>query len=87
MRYARDVDPPLELDRALRLTVALGISETPVFQAAARRFVARFCSEQKPSMEQVRKTADALDELTRYTLRAQAREALLDLADQLGRLR
>lgn len=87
LQHARSLpDPPLELDRALRLTIALGIAEAPAFQSAARRFISRLCTEQTPTMEQVRKTADALDELTRFTLRSQAREALLDLAGQLSRM-
>jgi hypothetical protein len=88
MRTARNVSrPQLELDRALRLTIMLGEVEAPSFQAAARRWIARFCTEETPTIEQVRKTADALDQLPKFTLREPAAQALHYLADQLRQRR
>jgi hypothetical protein len=42
MRTAWKITPPIELDRALRLTVALVKRPHPKYDAAARRFVSRF---------------------------------------------
>lgn len=76
---------PLDLCRALRLTVLLGEREAPRFQAAARRWLVRFIEERRPTVEQIKRAADALNELLTFIARDDARAALLNLADQIAR--
>lgn len=74
----------VRLDRALRLLILLGAEEEPTFERAARRFLTRLIKERSPTVEQIKKIADALNVL-RYEVfeREDARYALEDLADQL----
>lgn len=61
LRTARNIDPPIELDRALRLTVALARGQHPSYVLAARRFVARYAEEAEAvSLRNVAQVADAL---------------------------
>lgn len=86
--YAHSV-PVLTLDRALRLTILLGLEEGHrSYPAAARRFLRRFIRECEPTLEQVKRVADALDCLANHPhLRLDARDALQDLARQLAEKR
>jgi hypothetical protein len=89
MRTARNIDPPIELDRALRLTVALAKRPHPQYDAAARRFVARFAEEaQGVTLRNVAQVADALASLSIISNatareRQEAERAMLRLAEQL----
>jgi hypothetical protein len=65
LRTARNIDPPIELDRALRLTIALALRPHPQFEAAARRFVSRFADEaESVTLRNVAQVADALATLS-----------------------
>jgi hypothetical protein len=93
MRTARNVSPPIELDRALRLTVALAKRPHPRYDAAARRFVSRFAAEARgASLGNIAQVADALACLS-IVSNATAREkqeaerGMLRLADQLEQQR
>jgi hypothetical protein len=93
LRTARNIDPPIELDRALRLTVALARGHHPSYVLAARRFVARFAAEADGvSLRSVARVADALAAL--YVVseasareREEAERGMLRLAFQLERRR
>ena len=50
----------LYLDQALSLTLLLGREMAPSYNAAARKFLIRFIREVNPTLEQVKKVADAL---------------------------
>ncbi len=89
LRTARNIDPPVELDRALRLTVAMARGHHPAYALAARRFVARFAEEEPgASLRNVAQVADALAVL-HVTSEASTREreeaerGMLRLATQL----
>ncbi len=56
------------------------------FEPAARRFLERFIREDAPTVEQVKKVADALNSINGY-LELIAWGALMDLAEQLERRR
>lgn len=93
MRNARNVSPPIELDRALRLTIALAKRPHPQYDAAARRFLARFAEEAEGiTLRNVAQVADALAALS-IVANATAREkqeaerGMLRLADQLEQQR
>lgn len=89
LRTARNIDPPIELDRALRLTVALARGHHPSYVLAARRFVARFAEEAEGvTLRGVAQVADALAVL--YVVseasareREEAERGMLRLASQL----
>jgi hypothetical protein len=89
LRTARNVDPPIELDRALRLTVALALRPHPQFEAAARRFVARFAEEAEGvTLRAIAQVADALAVLSIISNattrdRQEAERGMRRLADQL----
>jgi hypothetical protein len=51
----------VSLAQALRLTVLAGELEDPKFPRLARRFLVRFIREQAPTLDQVKRVADALD--------------------------
>jgi hypothetical protein len=93
LRTARNVDPPIELDRALRLTLALAKRPHPRYDAAARRFVARFADEASGiTVRSVAQVADALAVLSIVSNattrdRQEAERGMLHLADQLEQLR
>ena len=88
MDLARSM-PRLSLSDALALTVLGAAQEPERFPALARRFLVRFIEEAEPSLEQVKKVADALDSLCLTSdlpvLRQGAEEALEDLGRQLRR--
>jgi hypothetical protein len=92
-RTARNIDPPLELDRALRLTVALAKRPHPQYDAAARRFVSRFADEAGGvSLRNVAQVADALATLSIISNagesdRREAERGILRLAQQLEQQR
>jgi hypothetical protein len=89
LRTARNVSPPIELDRALRLTVALARRPHPRYEAAARRFLARFAEEADgASLRNVAQVADALAVLSIISNastreRQEAERGMLRLAGQL----
>lgn len=78
---------PLDLPRALALTVLLGRRGDRRYPDCARRFLSRFAVEAEPTLAQIRKVADALDTLERTrdlpAMREGADRALEDLARQL----
>lgn len=76
--------PHVTLDRALRLTVLMADQSSPGYAGAARKFLARFMSEYKPSMRLVTDVAGALAGLERHLSIPQAREELLELADRIA---
>ena len=86
--FAKRLDP-VPIDRALALTVLLGRRSDPRFEAAALRFVERFCAEAKPSLEAISKVCDALSTIRRVgdlpAMSEGAARALEDLGRQLGR--
>lgn len=86
-RTAGNISPQLELDRALLLVILLGEREAPAFQRSARRWLVRFIDEQRPTVDQVKRVADALNELLTFIAREDAREALENLAEQIRRRR
>jgi hypothetical protein len=94
LRTARNVDPPIELDRALRLTLALAKRPHPQYESAARRFVGRFAEEERrtATLRNVAQVADALAVLA-ITSNATTREkqeaerGMLMLAHQLEQQR
>lgn len=75
--------PHLSLDRALRLTMLMGVEESRGFEKAGRRFLIRFIRECEPSLEQVKRVADALNEVSEDNFdRPHALRCLDDLAEQ-----
>jgi hypothetical protein len=93
LRTARNIDPPIELDRALRLVVAMARGHHPSYALAARRFVARFADEESgASLRNVAQVADALAVLhviSEATTRdrEEAERGMLRLAAQLEQRR
>jgi hypothetical protein len=89
LRTARNISPPIELDRALRLTIALAKRPHPQYAAAAKRFVARFADEEaNASLRNVAQVADALAALSIVsnageTDKREAERGMLRLAQQL----
>jgi hypothetical protein len=89
MRTARNIDPPIGLDRALRLTIALAKRPHPRYAAAAKRFVARFVEEEPgASIRNVAQVADALACLSIVSNagesdKREAERGMLRLAQQL----
>jgi hypothetical protein len=89
MRTARNIEPPIGLDRALRLTVALAKRPHPQYAAAAKRFVGRFADEEPgASLRNVAQVADALATLSILsnageTDKREAERGMLRLAQQL----
>jgi hypothetical protein len=78
----------VKLEQALKLTMLMGINESPGYDRAARKFLVRFIREVEPTMEQVRKVAHALEELhwvneIVYTRGEGPEWALKDLARQI----
>lgn len=76
------------LDQALKLTMLMGLDEVPSknYEPAVRRFLIRFIREIRPTPEQIRKVANALEELPRkeaFFDSEDARPALESLARQL----
>ena len=84
-RTAGNISPQLELDRALLLVILLGEREAPAFQRSARRWLVRFITEHRPTVVQIKRVSDALNELLTFVARDDAREALERLAEQLRR--
>jgi hypothetical protein len=89
LRTARNVQPAIELDGALRLTVALAKRPHPQYDAAARRLVSRFAAEADgATLRNIAQVADALAVLS-IVSNATAREkqeaerGMLRLADRL----
>jgi hypothetical protein len=78
------------IGRALALTTLLGRRGDPRFEAAALRFLERFCKEAEPRLDQVSKVADALQTLRRTgdlpAMSDGAARSLDDLRRQLDRL-
>jgi hypothetical protein len=93
LRTARNIRPPIELDRALRLTIALALRPHPQYAAAAKRFVARFAEEEPgASLRNVAQVADALATLSILSNastreRQEAERGMRRLADQLEQRR
>lgn len=93
LRTARNIRPPIELDRALRLTVALARGRHPYYAPAARRFIARFAEEADgASLPNVAQVADALAVLhvgseASAREREEAERGMLRLASQLEQSR
>jgi len=93
LRTARNIDPPIELDRALRLTVAMALRPHPAYAAAAKRFVARFAEEEPDaSLLNVAQVADALATLSIVSNastrdKQEAERGMLRLAQQLEQRR
>jgi|GEM_PF-6559924 len=93
LRTARNVSPPIELDRALRLTIALAKRPHPQYDAAARRFVSRFAEEaQGITLRNVAQVADALAALSIVSNvgaadKREAERGMLRLAAQLEQQR
>jgi hypothetical protein len=77
----------VELYRALALTLLLARDGDPRYEDCARRFLARFAQEARPTLGQVKKVADALDQVGRLqelpAMREGADRALVDLGRQL----
>jgi hypothetical protein len=73
------------LDSALKLTIFMAEQEFPSYERIARRWLVRFIREHEPTIKQVMKAADALNEIQVFIQREEARAALLDLADQIRR--
>jgi hypothetical protein len=77
----------VELDRALGLTILLGRKGDERFRRTALCFIARLALEAGPTLEQVKKVADALTTLERVFdapgMREGADRALEDLQRQL----
>ena len=53
----------------------------------AHRWQPLVITEQRPTVEQIKRTADALNELLTFIARDDAREALLRLAEQIRQRR
>lgn len=93
LRTARNISPPIELDRALRLTIALALPPHPQFEAAARRFVSRFADEaESVTLRNVAQAADALATLSVVSNagaadKREAERGMLRLAQQLEQQR
>jgi hypothetical protein len=93
LRTARNIEPPTGLDRALRLTIALAKRPHPHFNAAARRFVARFADEAEgTTLRGVAQAADALAVLSVVSdatdrEKQEAERDMLRLAHQLEQQR
>jgi hypothetical protein len=93
LRTARNISPPIELDRALRLTIALAKRPHPQFEAAARRFVSRFAAEAEGvSLRNVAQVADALASLSIVSNagaadKREAERGMMRLAQQLEQRR
>jgi hypothetical protein len=77
----------VELHRALALTLLLAREGDPRYEDCARKFVARFALEARPTLGQVKRVADALDQVGHLqdlpAMREGADRALVDLARQL----
>lgn len=77
----------VDLHRALALTMLLGREGDARYQECARRFLSRFVAEARPALGQVKKVADALDQVGRLyelpAMREGADRALADLGRQL----
>jgi hypothetical protein len=77
----------MDLHRALALTTLLARQGDRRYLACARRFLARFVVEAAPTLGQVKKVADALDQVGRLqdlpAMREGADRALADLGRQL----
>jgi hypothetical protein len=88
MDLARSM-PRVSLSDALALTMLAAEQAPERFPALARRFLVRFIAEAEPTLEQVKKVADALDSLGLTgdlpALREGAERALEDLGRQLRR--
>lgn len=93
LRTARNITPPIELDRALRLTIALAKRPHPQYDAAARRFVSRIADEAEGvTLRNVAQVADALATLSIVsnageTDKRKAERGMLRLAQQLEQQR
>jgi hypothetical protein len=89
LRTARNISPPIELDRALRLTIALAKRPHPQYAAAAKRFVVRFADEEPTaSLRNVAQVADALATLSIVSNagavdKREAERGMMRLAQQL----
>jgi len=79
--------PMLGLGRALRLTMLVAKDHHRRFEPTARRFLERFIREEKPSIEQVKKVADGLNEIYRAhpLIAIDAWQGMRGLAEQLER--
>jgi len=76
----------VKLSQALRLTMLMAFKEDGSYDAAVRKFLARFIRDEKPTPEQIRKVANALEELPRkevYMPREGPEFALKGLVAQL----
>jgi hypothetical protein len=76
---------PVPIDRALALTILMGRRADPRFEAAALRFLERFCAEAKPKLSNVSKVADALDTLKRVGNLPAMSEGAVRALEDLGR--
>lgn len=77
--------PLVPLDSALKLTILMAEQEFPGYQKVARRWMVRFIREHEPTMKQVMRVADALNEIQVFLQREEAKTALLDLGEQIRR--
>lgn len=75
--------PVVPLDLALKLTILMAEQEFPGYQRVARRWMVRFIREHEPTLAQVMRVADALNELETFIQRDEAKAALLNLGDQI----
>jgi hypothetical protein len=77
----------VDLHHALALTILSARGGDPRYEDCARRFLARFVAEARPTLGQVKKVADALDQVGRLqelpAMREGAERALADLGRQL----
>jgi len=75
------------LDQFLLITILMGEEGSPRYEAAARKFLARFLREVKPTLEQVKTVSEALyvigDEEAFSPDRGNAAKGMTDLARQL----
>jgi hypothetical protein len=89
LRTARNIHPPVDLDRALRLTVGMARGHHPSYALAARRFVSRFAEEEPgATLRNLAQVTDALAVLhvvseASTQEREEAERGMLRLATQL----
>jgi hypothetical protein len=77
---------PLSLDRALSLTLVLGLRDDHRYRPAATRFMERYEAEGGPTKEQVGKVREDLDRLARSCPMALKYEAIENLGALVDRL-
>lgn len=76
----------VKLSQALRLTMLIAYKEGGSYNGAVRRFLIRFIRDEKPTPEQVRKVAHALEELPQNEFLMEKEAAEFALKDLVGQL-